>query len=60
VHAEGATSGTDLTHGTKKYQVINQSKFADKWQTQLDRQPDPPDRYDLRTWHVLACRGTAR
>src|SRR5918997_6661056 len=27
VHLEGATSGTDLTRGVKRYQVVNQAKL---------------------------------
>ena len=35
VHFEGATSGTDETTGVKRFQVINQRKFADKWRGDL-------------------------
>jgi O-antigen biosynthesis protein len=35
VHHEGATAGTDLRHGFKRYQVINQEKFAEKWREVL-------------------------
>ena len=35
VHHEGATSGTDLSSGTKQYQVANQAKFLARWQTVL-------------------------
>ncbi|WP_154224279.1 glycosyltransferase [Marinicella rhabdoformis] len=38
-HFEGISSGTDLTSGMKKYQVINQDKFLDKWQDALQKQP---------------------
>jgi GT2 family glycosyltransferase/glycosyltransferase involved in cell wall biosynthesis len=31
VHFEGQTSGTDVSAGTKRYQVRNQSAFRDKW-----------------------------
>ncbi|MCX7553229.1 glycosyltransferase [Marinicella sp. S1101] len=41
IHFEGISSGTDLTSGTKKYQVINQQKFLEKWQAELQRQPNP-------------------
>jgi len=41
VHFEGVTSGTDVSTGTKKYQVINQQKFLDKWKTSLSEQPVP-------------------
>ena len=56
VHTEGATSGTDVTSGVKRYQVVNQSKFVEKWEKELREQPQPPDRYDLRTWYGLATR----
>jgi GT2 family glycosyltransferase/cytochrome c-type biogenesis protein CcmH/NrfG/glycosyltransferase involved in cell wall biosynthesis len=35
VHFEGISSGTDVTQGIKKYQVINHQKFAEKWKTAL-------------------------
>jgi GT2 family glycosyltransferase/glycosyltransferase involved in cell wall biosynthesis len=41
IHFEGISSGTDLSSGTKKYQVINQQKFLDKWQAELQQQPQP-------------------
>jgi GT2 family glycosyltransferase/glycosyltransferase involved in cell wall biosynthesis len=48
VHHEGITSGTDTSSGTKKYQVINQKKFLERWQTELRSQPEkisnPDDR----------------
>ncbi|MCB1581801.1 MAG: glycosyltransferase [Xanthomonadales bacterium] len=39
IHFEGISSGTDLSSGTKKYQVVNQQKFLDKWQHELKQQP---------------------
>jgi GT2 family glycosyltransferase len=42
VHLEGATGGTDLSKGTKRYQVVNQGKFVAKWREELARhEPDP-------------------
>jgi GT2 family glycosyltransferase/glycosyltransferase involved in cell wall biosynthesis len=41
VHFEGITSGTDTASGTKRYQVINQEKFRDKWKDALAHQPAP-------------------
>lgn len=35
IHLEGATSGTDLSSGAKKYQEINRPKFAAKWAAAL-------------------------
>ncbi len=31
VHYEGASSGTDIATGVKRYQAINRPKFAEKW-----------------------------
>ncbi len=31
VHFEGQTSGTETSAGAKRYQVVNQEKFAKKW-----------------------------
>ncbi|MBB4661524.1 glycosyltransferase [Conexibacter arvalis] len=36
VHHEGASAGTDLTTGGKRYQAINQHKFVEKWKAQLE------------------------
>lgn len=35
IHHEGATAGTDLNSGFKKFQVINQPKFVEKWKNEL-------------------------
>jgi len=40
VHHEGITSGTDTSSGAKKYQVVNQKKFAERWQNELESQPE--------------------
>jgi GT2 family glycosyltransferase len=40
IHFEGQTSGTDETQGVKRYQVINQAAFFDKWRTVLARHPE--------------------
>ena len=40
IHHEGITSGTDTSSGTKKYQLINQKKFVDRWKTELKSQPE--------------------
>lgn len=39
VHAEGATAGTDVSAGVKRYQNINRAKFATKWKDALAAQP---------------------
>jgi GT2 family glycosyltransferase len=41
VHFEGVTSGTDTGSGTKRYQVINQAKFLERWKDALARHPAP-------------------
>ncbi|MDB9413428.1 glycosyltransferase [Microcystis aeruginosa] len=37
IHYEGITSGTDLSSGIKQYQVINQTKFREKWSKVLTK-----------------------
>ena len=54
IHVEGATSGTDLTKGAKRYQAINREKFVAKWRAMLSRQPVPPTQADLATLYDLA------
>ena len=41
VHFEGITSGTDTGSGVKRYQVVNQAKFRERWATALAVQPEP-------------------
>jgi GT2 family glycosyltransferase/glycosyltransferase involved in cell wall biosynthesis len=41
IHHEGVTSGTDTSSGTKQYQEVNREKFLQRWQKQLQEQPDP-------------------
>ena len=50
-HFEGITSGTDLSSGTKQYQLINQKKFHNKWQKALERQPQPGTDIELCRLH---------
>lgn len=48
MHFEGATAGTDLTSGAKRFQEINRSKFIEKWHIVLRNQPPPSaNRIDL-------------
>jgi GT2 family glycosyltransferase len=42
LHHEGATAGTDLSSGFKKYQPLNQSKFVEKCKAALTLQDPPP------------------
>jgi GT2 family glycosyltransferase len=56
VHTEGATGGTDLTAGAKRYQVLNQAKFAKKWRETLREQPKRPNQLDIATAFGLVLR----
>jgi GT2 family glycosyltransferase len=42
IHHEGATNGTDLGSGIKRYQAINREKFLAKWSAELGTRPAPP------------------
>jgi GT2 family glycosyltransferase len=53
VHTEGGTGGTDLTSGTKRFQVVNQGKFARKWKEALREQPKRPKQLDLAASYGL-------
>jgi GT2 family glycosyltransferase/glycosyltransferase involved in cell wall biosynthesis len=48
IHYEGATGGTDLTAGAKKYQDINCSTFAETWAAELKKKPANGDLALLR------------
>jgi GT2 family glycosyltransferase/glycosyltransferase involved in cell wall biosynthesis len=39
IHYEGATGGTDLAAGAKKYQDVNRSTFAEAWADDLMKKP---------------------
>lgn len=42
VHFEGVTSGTDTAgSGTKRFQVVNQAKFVERWREVLATHPAP-------------------
>ena len=43
VHFEGISAGTDTGSGMKRYQVVNQQKFLEKWKDALAQQPLPID-----------------
>lgn len=58
IHFEGATSGTDLSSGTKRYQVINQAKFRERWREALASQPEPTDHAGI--WHAATHRAQGR
>jgi GT2 family glycosyltransferase/glycosyltransferase involved in cell wall biosynthesis len=43
IHYEGATGGTDLSSGAKKYQEINRETFLKTWATELAEKPENGD-----------------
>ncbi|MBN8483074.1 MAG: glycosyltransferase [Xanthomonadales bacterium] len=51
IHFEGITAGTDTGSGMKRYQVVNQAKFLDKWRNELARQPAPGTPIGLAATH---------
>ena len=57
VHREGGTGGTDLSQGVKRYQTINQARFAECWGNALRHQPAPPMKMDESTLQALVIRG---
>ncbi len=48
IHYEGATGGTDLSAGAKKYQDVNRSTFAEAWADELITRPANGDVTFLR------------
>ena len=56
LHREGGTCGTDVARGIKRYQVLNQRKFAARWRQELRRQPRRPADSDRAAWQALAAR----
>lgn len=61
IHHEGITSGTDTSSGAKKYQIINQKKFVERWQTELKSQPEkisnPDDHAEVLRASQHRCKG---
>ena len=61
VHREGGTAGTDLKRGMKRYQVVNQKTFLNRWKVQLTGQPPRPRNDNFAARLVLSGRSaTAR
>jgi O-antigen biosynthesis protein len=56
VHFEGISSGTDLTSGIKRYQVVNQQKFLARWATVLATHPPAPPHQAIG----ISCEHRAR
>ena len=42
-HLEGASCGTNINKGIKKYQAINQQKFKSRWKEILEKEHFPPN-----------------
>jgi GT2 family glycosyltransferase len=53
VHREGASSGTDPSTGTKRFQALNQATFANKWTAELSDRPRRPSAWGMSTWHEV-------
>ncbi len=56
IHFEGITSGTDTGGGTKRYQVINQKKFEERWRDALPSQPGPGTAIAIAREHRVVGR----
>jgi GT2 family glycosyltransferase/glycosyltransferase involved in cell wall biosynthesis len=56
VHFEGVSSGTDTASGTKRFQVINQAKFVERWKDALAHQPAPGTPIALAREHRVRGR----
>jgi len=50
IHYEGATGGTDISTGTKKYQAVNRQTFVSSWAEVL---ASKPQNGDLETYNAL-------
>lgn len=56
VHFEGVTSGTDTGSGVKRWQLVNQGKFAERWREELRWQPAPGTPIELAREHRVGGR----
>lgn len=56
VHYEGISSGTDLSSGTKRFQVVNHKKFFERWRQALTAQPEPGSPIHLAATHRHRAR----
>lgn len=54
IHFEGISSGRDLTSGVKKYQLLNQFKFHEKWKETLEKEHFQPGE------HVFLARDRSK
>jgi GT2 family glycosyltransferase len=60
VHVEGASAGTDLTQGAKRFQAQNASLFTERWKEALARQHERPAELDRDALQELATRAEGR
>jgi len=56
VHFEGVSSGTDTGSGIKRYQLVNQEKFRERWADALALQPKPGTPIALAREHRVRGR----
>jgi GT2 family glycosyltransferase len=49
IHHEGATAGTDVSAGAKRYQEINRATFVSTWKDQLASRPSNGD---IQAWEA--------
>jgi GT2 family glycosyltransferase/glycosyltransferase involved in cell wall biosynthesis/SAM-dependent methyltransferase len=57
LHLEGASHGTDIASGVKRYQVINQRRFSEKWKVELAAQmPPDPALARVASWRAASGR----
>ena len=60
VHVEGASAGTDLTQGAKRFQELNASLFSERWEDTLARQHERPAELGREALQQLAKRTDKR
>jgi GT2 family glycosyltransferase len=60
VHVEGASAGTDLTQGAKRFQALNASLFTERWHDVLGRLRERPSDLDRDALQHLASRTETR
>ena len=56
VHVEGASAGTDLTQGAKRFQALNAELFTERWGEALARQQERPVELDREALLHLSGR----
>jgi GT2 family glycosyltransferase len=59
LHFEGASCGTDVNHGVKRFQLEHRQRFAQKWSAELTQHFPPDTELIERAARRLAGRRTA-